>query len=46
MSNKFGLYGEINNTWSGGDVKGFTKIFGNQTSIYHQVQKMAQNGEN
>jgi argininosuccinate synthase len=37
MSNKFGSYGEINNSWSGVDVKGFTKIFGNQTSIYHQV---------
>lgn len=46
MSNKFGSYGEMNNTWSGNDVKGFTKIFGNQTSIYHQVQKMAQNEEN
>lgn len=37
MSNKFGSYGEMNNTWTGNDVKGFTKIFGNQTSIYHQV---------
>lgn len=37
MSNKFGSYGEKNNSWSGEDVKGFTKIFGNQTSIYHQV---------
>jgi argininosuccinate synthase len=37
MSSKFGTYGEINNSWSGADVKGFTKIFGNQTSIYHLV---------
>lgn len=37
MSNKFGSYGEMNNSWTGDDVKGFTKIFGNQTSIYHQV---------
>jgi argininosuccinate synthase len=37
MHSKFGSYGEMNNTWSGNDVKGFTKIFGNQTSIYHQV---------
>lgn len=37
MSDKFGKYGEINNTWTGDDVKGFTKIFGNQTSIYHLV---------
>jgi argininosuccinate synthase len=37
MQSKFGSYGEMNNTWSGEDVKGFTKIFGNQTSIYNQV---------
>lgn len=39
MSAKFGTYGEMNNSWTGDDVKGFTKIFGNQTSIYHQVNK-------
>jgi len=37
MSNKFGSYGEMNNTWTGDDVKGFSKIFGNQTVIYHKV---------
>jgi argininosuccinate synthase len=37
MSAKFGSYGEMNNTWSGEDVKGFAKIFGNQVSIYHKV---------
>ena len=37
MSNKFGSYGEMNNSWSGEDVKGFSKIFGNQTMIYHRV---------
>jgi argininosuccinate synthase len=40
MSAKFGSYGEMNKTWSGDDVKGFTKIFGNQTGIYHQVNKL------
>ena len=40
MSAKFGSYGEMNKTWTGDDVKGFTKIFGNQTSIYHQVNKL------
>ena len=39
MSDAFGSYGEMNNSWSGEDVKGFTKIFGNQTSIYHQVNQ-------
>ncbi len=37
MSAKFGKYGEMNLGWSGDDVKGFTKIFGNQAAIYHQV---------
>ena len=40
MSDKFGSYGEMNKTWSGEDVKGFAKIFGNQVAIYQQVQKM------
>jgi argininosuccinate synthase len=40
MSDKFGSYGEMNNSWTGNDVKGFTKIFGNQTSIYHQVNNL------
>ena len=35
MSAKFGKYGEMNNGWTGEDVRGFTKIFGNQTAIYH-----------
>ena len=34
---KFGSYGEMNKGWTGDDVKGFTKIFGNQTAIYHKV---------
>lgn len=37
MSSKFGSYGEMNNSWSGEDVKGFSKIFGNQTMIWHKV---------
>jgi len=38
MSSKFGKYGEMNAGWSGNDVRGFSKIFGNQTMIYHQVK--------
>lgn len=38
MSSKFGKYGEMNLGWTGDDVKGFTKIFGNQAAIYHQVK--------
>lgn len=41
MSSKFGKYGEMNNGWTGEDVRGFTKIFGNQTMIYHQVKETA-----
>lgn len=41
MSSKFGKYGEMNNGWTGEDVRGFTKIFGNQTMIYHQVKDSA-----
>ena len=39
MSNKFGSYGEMNKGWSGDDVRGFSKIFGNQTMIYNQVNE-------
>jgi argininosuccinate synthase len=39
MSSKFGKYGEMNTGFTGEDVRGFSKIFGNQTSIYHQVRE-------
>jgi argininosuccinate synthase len=39
MSSRFGKYGEMNLGWSGDDVKGFSKIFGNQTMIYNQVKE-------
>lgn len=38
MSDKFGKYGEMNTGFTGQDVRGFSKIFGNQTSIWHLVQ--------
>ncbi|MEO6288650.1 MAG: argininosuccinate synthase domain-containing protein [Ginsengibacter sp.] len=41
MSSKFGKYGEMNTGWSGDDVRGFSKIFGNQTAIYHSVKNSA-----
>lgn len=37
MSNDFGSYGEMNTMWTGEDVKGFSKIFGNQVMIWHKV---------
>lgn len=42
MSNKFGSYGEMNNAWTGEDVKGFSKIFGNQVMIWHKVNNQDQ----
>jgi len=42
MSSKFGKYGEMNNGWTGEDVRGFSKIFGNQTSIYHNIKESNQ----
>jgi len=42
MSSKFGSYGEMNKGWSGDDVKGFAKIFGNQSSIYHKINDTAE----
>lgn len=37
MSSKFGSYGEMNKGYTAEDVKGFTRILGNQTAIFHQV---------
>jgi argininosuccinate synthase len=37
MSSKFGSYGEMNKGYTGEDVKGFTRILGNQTAIFHKV---------
>lgn len=37
MSAKFGSYGEMNNAWSGDDVRGFSKIVSNQTMIHQKV---------
>src|SRR5688572_14659907 len=37
MSSKFGKYGEMNTGFTGDDVRGFSKIFGNQTSIWNAV---------
>lgn len=39
MKTDFGEYGEINKAWTADDVKGFTKILGNQMKIFHNTQK-------
>jgi argininosuccinate synthase len=37
MNSGFGEYGEMNNAWSGDDVRGFTKILANQNKIHQFV---------
>ena len=39
MKTDFGEYGEVNKAWTADDVKGFTKILGNQIKIFYNVQK-------
>ena len=39
MNSAFGSYGEVNTSFTGEDVKGFTRIFGNQTAIYHTIRE-------
>ena len=39
MKTDFGEYGEVNRAWTADDIKGFTKILGNQMKIFHNVQK-------
>ncbi|MFM8255644.1 MAG: argininosuccinate synthase [Bacteroidota bacterium] len=39
MNSKFGKYGEMNTGFTGQDVRGFTRIVGNQIGIYHRVQQ-------
>ncbi|PWJ60294.1 argininosuccinate synthase [Dyadobacter jejuensis] len=42
MSAKFGSYGEMNNAWTGDDVRGFSKVASNQSMIYQQVTESAE----
>jgi argininosuccinate synthase len=39
MNNAFGAYGEMNKSWSGQDVKGFTKIMANQHQLFNAITK-------
>ena len=39
MKSDFGEYGELSKGWTADDVKGFTRIMGNQMKIFHNVQK-------
>lgn len=47
MNSKFGKYGEMNAGFTGQDVRGFSRIFGNQTMMYHLVKTdQTQNPDN
>lgn len=37
MDARFGAYGEMNQGWTGEDVRGFAKMFGNQNRIWYAV---------
>jgi Argininosuccinate synthase len=39
MKADFGEYGEMNKAWTSDDAKGFTKIYGIPTKIFHNIQK-------
>jgi argininosuccinate synthase len=39
MQAKFGKYGEMNNAWTGQDVRGFAKIVSNQAMMYNSVNE-------
>jgi argininosuccinate synthase len=41
MNSKFGKYGEMNTGFTGDDVRGFSRIFGNQTMMYHLIKSEA-----
>ena len=38
MSSVFGSYGEMNNAWTGDDVRGFSKVMSNQVMIYEKIK--------
>ena len=46
MNSRFGKYGEMNNGYTGEDVRGFSTIFGNQVRIWHAVQEQEKQTEN
>ena len=39
MNSKFGAYGEVNKSYTGRDVIGFTKVIANPLKIYYSVNK-------
>jgi len=46
MNSRFGKYGEMNTGFSGQDVRGFSRIFGNQTVIWNAVNNPSEDTQN
>ena len=46
MNSRFGKYGEMNTGFSGQDVRGFSRIFGNQTVIWNAVNNPGEDTQN
>ncbi|MDR3268464.1 MAG: argininosuccinate synthase [Tannerella sp.] len=44
MKSDFGVYGEEQKAWTADDVKGFTKILGNQMKLYYNVNSNVETG--
>ena len=42
MSPVFGSYGEMNNAWTGDDVRGFSKVASNQSMIYQKISELSE----
>jgi len=40
MAPVFGSYGEMNNAWTGDDVRGFSKVTSNQMMIYGKINEL------
>lgn len=45
MNSRFGKYGEMNTGFTGQDVRGFSRIFGNQTVIWNSVNNPEANDQ-
>ncbi|MCP1995215.1 argininosuccinate synthase [Flavobacterium sp. HSC-61S13] len=45
MNNQLASYGEMNDGWSGDDVKGFSKILGNQMKIWYSLNQKTMKDE-
>ncbi len=45
MAPVFGSYGEMNNAWTGDDVRGFSRVASNQVMIYEKIKELGARSE-